>query len=164
MKRLVAAFLMILAAPAAFADARTEWIVTEARRLDAEVSSAQRAAASRPSFRPAPLPARLVADLERFGVEASRISVEIDRKAGAVDLRCIFRGMAEETGSQLQAASAARTGAEQSAALSRLSHMLDDAATIGPAAGQLLAGDLSVAHPIDAPLSSYARSCPRPTR
>ncbi len=37
-------------------------------------------------------------------MSASRLSIEIDKTGGPVDLRCIFRGMAEETDNQLKAA------------------------------------------------------------
>ena len=155
------AFGLLAVAPAS---ARTGdlpgWIATEAKRLDAEVARARTAASAHPNLKPPALDAKLTPDLERFGLEASRLSVEIDKAAGAVDLRCIFRGVAEETDTQLKALAAAKTGLDQTTALSRLDHMLADAAQIAPAAGRLLAGDKTVAHPIDAPISSYVKSCP----
>jgi hypothetical protein len=75
----------------------------------------------------------MISDLQRFGLAASRLSVEIDQRGGPTDLRCIFRGMAEETNLQLKATSTASTGTAQSQALSRLSHTLKDAVEIAPA-------------------------------
>jgi hypothetical protein len=161
-KYLISAAIALVAVGSALARTASisDWMVTEAKRLDTEVGKARLTAAARPTLKPQPLNTTLVTDLERFGSEAGRLSVEIDRKAGAVDLRCIFRGMAEETDTQLKAAANAKTGAEQVAALSRLDHMLTDAALIAPSAGRLLAGDMSVAIPIDAPVTSYAKACP----
>jgi hypothetical protein len=71
--------------------------------------------------------------------------------------------MTKASDAQLKALGAARTGLDQSAALSRLDHMLKDAAQIAPVAGRLLAGDKSVAIPIDAPMGSYVKKCAAPT-
>ena len=99
------------------------------------VSSAQTSATARPGAKPQPLAPTLLTDLRRFGLAASRLSSEIDQRGGPADLRCIFRGMAEETGKQLTATNAAATGAEQARALGRLTHMLKDAVEIAPAVG-----------------------------
>jgi len=133
MKRLIPA-LVLLFAPAAFADGLSKQVGAEAARLLVEVDAARKAASARPPLKPAPLAPALVTDLQRFGLSTSRLSLEIDANGGPADLRCIFRGMAEETGKQLTAASVATTGAQQAAALSRLSHMLSDAVEIAPAA------------------------------
>ena len=77
----------------------------------------------------------LVSDLQRFSLAASRLSVEIDQRSGPKDLRCIFRGMAEETAKQLDAAAKATTGGDQAKAYARLTHMLKDAVEIAPAVG-----------------------------
>jgi len=66
---------------------------------------------------------------------ASRLSIEIDQRGGPTDLRCIFRGMSEETGKQLDAAAKATTGGDQAKAYARLMHMLKDAVEIAPAVG-----------------------------
>lgn len=134
MKRILAvlALACCLAAPAA-ADTLAQQVQAEASRLLAEVRSAETAARARPSAKPAALAPALVADLQRFGLVASRLSVEIDQAGGPADLRCIFRGMAGETDKQLKAAAAAANGTAQAAALSRLGHMLGDAVLIAPA-------------------------------
>lgn len=136
MKRIIAAAALVLtlAAPAA-ASPLSEQVQTEAARLLTQVSAAEKAARAHPRARPAALAPALQADLQRFGLAASRLSTEIDRTGGPKDLRCIFRGMADETGAQLTAASAAVTGADQAKALARLSHMLKDAVEIAPAVG-----------------------------
>ncbi|OYW42198.1 MAG: hypothetical protein B7Z38_05780 [Rhodobacterales bacterium 12-64-8] len=136
MKRILAAFALaaLLALPAA-ADTLAQQIQTEASRLLLQVKSAEAAANAKPSARPAPLSPALVADLQRFGLAAVRLSGEIDKAGGPKDLRCIFRGMAAETDNQLKAASGATNGAAQAKALSRLNHMLSDAVLIAPAVG-----------------------------
>lgn len=136
MKRIIAALALAvtLAAPAA-ASPLSEQVQAEASRLLTQVTAAEKAARARPGAKPAALAPALTADLQRFGLAASRLSGEIDKTGGPKDLRCIFRGMADEAGNQLAAASAAVTGADQAKALARLSHMLKDAVEIAPAVG-----------------------------
>jgi hypothetical protein len=147
---------MMLATTAAFADGLSRQVGAEASRLLVEVDGARKLANARPALKPQPLTPTLVTDLQRFGLAASRLSLEIDARGGPEDLKCIFRGMAEETGKQLAAVSSAATGAQQAMALSRLSLMLSDAARIapaadGPAAQKQTAADSS---------SAAANSCP----
>jgi hypothetical protein len=134
MKRILAAVALAccLVAPAA-ADTLAQQVQAEASRLLTEVRSAETAARARPSAKPAALAPALVADLQRFGLVAGRLSVEIEGAGGPADLRCIFRGMASETDKQLKAAAEAANGTVQATALSRLSHMLGDAVLIAPA-------------------------------
>lgn len=136
MKRILAvlALAACLAAPAA-ADTLAQQVQAEASRLLTQVRSAEATARARPSAKPAALTPALVADLQRFGLAAVRLSSEIDKAGGPADLRCIFRGMAGETDKQLAAISVATTGAAQAKALSGLSHMLSDAVLIAPAVG-----------------------------
>lgn len=124
----------VLTAPAALGETLTEAIQADALRLKPKVEAARAEAARRATIRPAPLAADLVDGLHRFGFNTARLATEIDARRGAADLRCIFRGMAEETDVQLKAAATAPTGAQQAAALLRLSGMLRDAAEIVPAA------------------------------
>ncbi|MFC7291143.1 hypothetical protein [Hirschia litorea] len=77
--------------------------------------------------------------MQRFGLSASRLSNLMERVNGPVDMQCIFRGMAKETGDQLFAISQAKTGYEQAQALNRIVSMLDDAALVSKAAEQTLA-------------------------
>jgi len=134
MKRILAvlALACCLAAPAA-ADTLAQQVQAEASRLLTEVRSAETAARVRPSAKPAALAPAVVADLQRFGLAASRLSVEIESKSGPADLRCIFRGMAGETDKQLKAVAEAANGAAQAKALASLNHMLSDAVLIAPA-------------------------------
>lgn len=125
-------FALAHAQPAA-ADTLAQQVKAEASRLLAEVRSAETAARAQPSAKPAAVAPGLVADLQRFGLAASRLSIEIDRAGGPADLRCIFRGMAGETDKQLAAISAAATGSAQAKALAGLDHMLSDAILIAPA-------------------------------
>lgn len=136
MKRAIAALaLSLLSAGPAAADTLASQLRAEAQRLLTQVSSVESAARSRPTAKPHPLAPALSSELQRFGLAASRLSSEIDQRGGPADLRCIFRGMAEETGKQLAAASSAKTGADQATALGRLTHMLEDAVEIAPAVG-----------------------------
>ena len=136
MKRLaILLSLALLAVAPAKADTLATQVGAEAKRLLTQVSTAQSSAAARPGAKPQPIAPTLSADLQRFGLAASRLSSEIDQRGGPADLRCIFRGMAQETDKQLAAANTAATGAEQSRALARLTHMLKDAVEIAPAVG-----------------------------
>lgn len=136
MKRIIAlAALALLSAAPALADTLADQVKAEAQRLLTQVTSLETAAKARPGAKPAPLTPTLAADLQRFGLAASRLSTEIDQRGGPTDLRCIFRGMADETGKQLASASAAKTNADQAKALARLTHILKDAAEIAPAVG-----------------------------
>ena len=132
---LVSIAIVALAALPAAADTLPEQVRSEAARLLVQVDAAGTAANAKAGLKPAALAPMLVGDLQRFAVAASRLSLEIDQRGGPTDLRCIFRGMAEDTDAQLKAASAATTGTAQSMALSRLSHTLKDAVTIAPAVG-----------------------------
>ena len=144
---------VVVATTAAFADTLPEQVKADAARLLRSVDDAKAAAAARPALKPAPLAPALVGDLQRFGMSASRLSLEIDKRGGPMDLRCIFRGMAEETDVQLKAVSAASTGSQQAAALDRLSHMLEDAVEIAPAVG-------SQTKTAAKPSSAAAQTCP----
>ncbi|MEZ6030562.1 MAG: hypothetical protein R3C46_12540 [Hyphomonadaceae bacterium] len=157
MKRIpaVLALALTLSGPAA-ADTLAQQVQTEASRLLTQVKAAEAAARARPSAAAPSLAPELASDLQRFGLAASRLSGEIDKSGGPTDLRCIFRGMAEETGKQLQAATAAKTAAEQSIALSHLTHMLSDAILIAPAVG---GGPAQTKAAVNA-TSTAAKQCP----
>jgi hypothetical protein len=146
MKRLIPALALIFA-PAAFADTLAGQVGAEAARLLAQVALAKSAADAKPALLPSPLSSILIGDLQRFGLSASQLSLEIDQRGGPTDLRCIFRGMAEETGNQLNLASAAATNADQAKALERLTHMLKDAIEISPAVGDVTPVKTSGAKP-----------------
>lgn len=136
MKRLLAPLAIALCPVLpACADTLPEQVRAEAARLLVQVNTAQAAAKAKAGLKPAALAPEMVGDLQRFGLAASSLSVEVAQRGGPTDLRCIFRGMAEETDVQLKAASAAPTGTAQSQALSRLSRMLKDAVEIAPAVG-----------------------------
>lgn len=138
MKRLAALLsLAVLTALPASADTLADQVRAEAARLLAQVKTATTAARVHPAAKPQPISPLLSSDLQRFSLAASRLSVEIDQRGGPTDLRCIFRGMAEETDKQLTAADKAATGADQAQALARLTHMLEDAVEIAPAVGGL---------------------------
>lgn len=132
--------LALLTALPAHADTLADQVKAEASRLLSQVTAAETTARTQPKARPQPVTASLAADLQRFGLAASRLSNEIEERGGPTDLRCIFRGMAEETDKQLTAANASSTGADQAQALARLTHMLKDAVEIAPAVGALPAG------------------------
>ena len=96
MKRLVVLFsLVLLAALPASADTLADQVRAEAARLLAQVTTATNAAKARPAAKPDPVAPALAADLQRFGLAARRLSVEIDQPAGPPDLRCLSRGIAD---------------------------------------------------------------------
>ena len=154
MKRIIPALALILA-PAALADTLPQQVGAEAKRLLTQVEAIKTSADARPALKPTPLSDTLTGDLQRFGLSASRLSIEIDQRGGPTDLRCIFRGMAEETDNQIKAASASATNADQSKALGRLSHMLKDAVEIAPAVG-----NAAPAAPARENAKSLSGSCP----
>jgi hypothetical protein len=126
MKRLVVLFsLALLAALPASADTLADQVRAEAARLLTQVTTATNTTKARPAAKPDQVAPALAADLQCFGLAASRLSVEIDQRGGPTDLRCIFRGMAEETDKQLAAASVAATGEVQAQAYARLTQMLN---------------------------------------
>jgi hypothetical protein len=127
-------------------------------RFHAGVAEAQTAAAIHASFRPCVTYPKLSSDLDRFGLEGSRPRVEIDKAAGAVNLRCISRAIAQAPDAPLKDLDAAKSGLLQSSVPARLDHILKDDALIAPVAGRQLAGDQAVAIPTDVPMSSCARS------
>ncbi len=152
MKRLAVLFsLAVMIAPTAWADTLADQVRAEAARLLTQVSAAGNAAKANPAAKPQAVTPALTADLQRFGLAASRLSVEIDQRTGPTDLRCIFRGMAEETDRQLTAAHGAANGAVQAQAYARLTHMLQDAVDIAPAVGGL---------PPARPIAAKAAQCP----
>jgi hypothetical protein len=157
MKRIIAAAaLALLAAGPAGADTLADQVRLEAQRLLAELRPIEAAARSRPNVRAQPTGPALSADLQRFALAATRLSMEIDQRGGPPDLRCIFRGIAEETGKQLSAANAAATGAEQAKAYARLTHMLKDAVEIAPAvAGNATAASSSRAAAAQCPAVTF---------
>lgn len=136
MKRFLATLAFALSAVApAHADTLADQVKAEAQRLLVQVSTAESAAKARPGAKAPGVAPALVTDLQRFSLAASRLSIEIDQGGGPTDLRCIFRGMAEETGKQLDAVVKATTGGDQAKAYARLMHMLKDAVEIAPAVG-----------------------------
>ncbi len=154
MKRLAAilAIALFAAAPAS-ADTLASQVGAEAARLLSHVSTAEKAARSKPSAKATQLAPELQSDLQRFGLTARRLSSEIDQLGGPTDLRCIFRGMSDETSKQLTAAAAAKSNADQAMVLARLVHMLKDATEIAPAVddGKATAANSSRAAAVQCP-------------
>ena len=137
MKHILAAFAFALTAIGpAHADTLAAQVKAEAQRLLVQVSAAESAgegAAGRQAADGCPCPCVGPAAVQPRGQSV----VGRNRPAGwrPTDLRCIFRGMAEETGKQLDAAAKATTGGDQAKAYARLTHMLNDAVEIAPAVG-----------------------------
>lgn len=136
--RLTIAAVLLIAVPGAVGETLSRSVEIRAKDLLPRISAQQQSAARRAALPPTPLDPALVSGLEQFALDTSLLSRDADA-AGVIDLRCIFRGMTEETGVQLDAASKAQTGTEQAAALARLVHMLKDAAEIAPAADGAIA-------------------------
>lgn len=132
LKPLLLAAALASASPVALCETLAQSVETRARALLPVIQTLEDSAANRAALPANALDRGVVSSLEQFALDASRLSREAD-EAGAADLRCIFRGMAEETSVQLDAAARARTGTEQKAPLRRLAHMLKDAVQIAPA-------------------------------
>ena len=143
MKQTLCLFVFALATAltpkSALADANSarDWALL-AHDLKNSAASAKRQADQSAMLGLTVVPSDLIKELPRFGLVASRLGSELDAYPDATDLSCIFRGMAEETDTQLKALKRAQSGVEQSAALSRLFLMLDDAVHLGEAAARVL--------------------------
>lgn len=108
---------------------------------------------------PEPSPA-FISGLQTFGLAASRLSLDLENAGGPQDMRCIFRGMAEETGVQLDAIMQAQTGAEQADALERIISMLDDAGLVAKAAALSLQALEETGADSEHPTPTTIGSCP----
>ena len=157
---IVACLALALFAPLAPAQAgpqEAQRLQTQAALLLDNARISLDTALSAPALAPPDLSPAFVAGLQAFGLAASRLSLEIENAGGPQDMRCIFRGMAEETGAQLDAMMLAHTGADQAAALERIVSMLDDAKLVARAA----ALSLQAASETDAPATDITiGSCP----
>ena len=69
-------------------------------------------------------------DVYRFGRTSADLAGWIERENGPNDLGCIFRGMATESGTQIEALDTARETLDQRASLLRLAGMFADAEMI----------------------------------
>lgn len=85
----------------------------------------------------APVSDRFTDELARFSVTASRLASWIDSENGPSDLGCIFRGMAGESETQLDAL---ETG-NRANALQRLTLMFSDAELVSAASIQAIRRD-----------------------
>ena len=111
---------------------QAQYLVVAVDTLFAQAQAAPAVAAPEPA-------AWLVLALQKFGMMSSQLSSEMAQKTTAHDFVCIFRGMVDETGLQLDALKDAQTGAEAIVPLERLSAMLHDASAVSAAAAKILA-------------------------
>lgn len=113
-------------------DLAAQW-GAQAAGLEAELAALKAALEAAPG-RGFALPQAVRADLVRFAATADQLAVAVERTGGPKDLRCIYRGLSEEIGVQLDALEAAGGGAKAShAALNRLMKAADDAQAIAQA-------------------------------
>lgn len=128
--------------PSTFADAHDSRVFgVNASTLLETAKAAQYTALNYPSLEAPDLSSEFIIDLQRLGISAARLSREIREINGPEDFQCIFRGMAKETGDQLNAISNAATGADQADALKRIISMLDDAIMVSEATALTFEGN-----------------------
>tara|TARA_R110000868_G_scaffold331140_1_gene592115 strand:+ start:8716 stop:9192 length:477 start_codon:yes stop_codon:yes gene_type:complete len=138
MRRLMPALaLAVLAAASAAAATSPGADLAEAARIIRDEAQ-QRAdlAATRPAA-PADvidLDDPLAFDLDQFSTDAMRLSIAIDEAGGAIDLRCIFRGMSNDAAARLDALNSAETAADQARVYREIADLMRDASDIAPAA------------------------------
>lgn len=92
------------------------------------------------------MPYETRADLMRFASSADQLAVAIDKTEGPKDLRCIFRGMSEEVGVQLDGFDTDSDTRMRYAAVVRLQKAADDARAVSMAAVSVLSGTQTGAH------------------
>ncbi|WP_203295114.1 hypothetical protein [Maricaulis parjimensis] len=136
MLRVIGTSLILLTSLASAAQAGPGSDFAEfAQRLGEEATTRSRAAAQRPAAPATPLDIEdpYSFELDQFAVEAMMLSREIDAAGGPVDLRCIFRGMSNDTQARIEAINTAETAAEQAHIYAGLADLMRDAAEIAPA-------------------------------
>ncbi len=136
MLRVIGTSLILLTSLAATAQAGPGSDFAEfAQRLGAEATVRSRDAAQRPAAPATPLDIEdpYSFELDQFAAEALMLSRQIDAAGGPVDLRCIFRGMSQDTESRIEAINTAETAAEQAHIYAGLADLMRDAAEIAPA-------------------------------
>ncbi len=74
--------------------------------------------------------------LSELSARAMQLSLSMERRNGPEDLRCIYRGMAQDALDQRQALTGADIRAARIRIYADLSYLLDHAAEIGPVADQ----------------------------
>jgi hypothetical protein len=110
----------------------TQW-ASDAEALHTALTTLKADIAAAPA-RPVSLPEALRTDLIGFAVSAQRLASQHDAGGGSKDLSCIYRGLSEEVGVQLDAiASAKGASAPALRALTRLEKAAADAALIAQA-------------------------------
>lgn len=136
MRRILPALAgLVLVSSAAFAGPGSD-LAEAARSIADEAQQRADFAAERPGAPAAmiELDDPLQFDLDRFSADAMRLSRAIDAAGGPIDLRCIFRGMAGDAASRLEALNEAQTAADQARIYREISALMHDAAEIAPAA------------------------------
>ena len=136
MMRIIGTSLILLTSLASTAQAGPGSDFAEfAQRLGAEATVRSRDAAQRPAAPATPLDIEdpYSFELDQFAAEALMLSRQIDAAGGPVDLRCIFRGMSQDTESRIEAINSAETAAEQAHIYAGLADLMRDAAEIAPA-------------------------------
>jgi hypothetical protein len=123
------------------ADLQTE---VQARIADAQAHPAQSASQLAPGD-------TLYNGLGELSARAMQLSLSMERRNGPEDLRCIYRGMAQDALDQRQALSNAEIRSDRIHVYTNLAYLLDHAAEIGPIADQ---DDI-------APFTGVDPGCPR---
>ncbi len=137
MIRLVASLLAFLSLTAAAAAQDADTVARLAEALNSEASARAEALKAAPAAPAGPLQPGdgFITDVERFALEAVRLSRAIETAGGAEDLKCIFRGMSEDASARLEALAQSETRAERARVYLAYAGLFEDAAIIAADAG-----------------------------
>ena len=72
----------------------------------------------------------LLVDISEFALLTHRLSAQIERNGGPTDLKCIFKGMSEDSQARIDALDQARTRAEMARAFDEIVYLANQAETI----------------------------------
>ena len=106
--------------------------------LETEAQERQGALTTRAGQTQPPLPQDdlFLEQLERFAVDAARLSRHVEETGGPGDLRCIFRGMAEDSQRHLEHLLTEQSGSDRARTYQDLAGLMSDARLIAPDADE----------------------------
>lgn len=106
----------------------------QAQDLVAESQNFAKAATTHPFAPPRPVSAdsAFARKVRAFSTASAALSVQIDKRGGPRDLRCIYRGMAADAPKRLAAAQAARNAGAQAQIFTTMAALFSDAIEVTP--------------------------------